>query len=83
MLYWRASWNLQAKPVVIEDDVLIGANAVILEGVVCWKRCCCSCWFSGNQRCRQELLLLVLLQSYQNTSDLDKNKNELLDDLRK
>lgn len=29
-----------AQPVIIEDDVLIGANAVILERCTCWSWCC-------------------------------------------
>lgn len=31
-----------AQPVVIEDNVMIGANAVILEGIKSWKRISCS-----------------------------------------
>ena len=40
-----------ASPVVIKNNVLIGANAVILEGVRVGERRYCSCWCYRDSRC--------------------------------
>ena len=40
-----------AEPVVIEDDVVIGANAVVLEGIRVRKRCSRSCRSCCYSRC--------------------------------
>ncbi len=73
-----------AKPVVIEDDVLIGANAVILEGVTVGKGAVVA---AGSVVTKDVPAGTVVAGTpakvIKNTSDLDKNKNELLDDLRK
>lgn len=73
-----------AKPVVIEDNVLIGANAVVLEGVTVGKGAVVA---AGSVVTRDVLPGTVVAgipaRVIKNTSELDKNKNELLDDLRK
>ena len=40
-----------ASPVIIEDHVLIGANAVVLEGVRVGEGCCGCCWICSHRRC--------------------------------
>jgi len=73
-----------AKPVVIEDNVLIGANAVVLEGVTVGKGAVVAAGSVVTKDVQPGTVVAgIPAKVIKNTSELDKNKNELLDDLRK
>lgn len=73
-----------AKPVIVEDNVLIGANAVVLEGINVGKGAVVA---AGSVVTKDVLPGTVVAgipaRVIKNIEDLDKDKNKLLDDLRK
>ncbi|MGL4383054.1 MAG: 2,3,4,5-tetrahydropyridine-2,6-dicarboxylate N-acetyltransferase, partial [Bacilli bacterium] len=73
-----------ATPVIIEDDVLIGANAVVLEGVRVGQN---SVVAAGSVVINDVPPGVIVAGSpaiiIKETKDLDQSKKELLDDLRK
>ncbi|SHJ11102.1 2,3,4,5-tetrahydropyridine-2,6-dicarboxylate N-acetyltransferase [Lutispora thermophila] len=73
-----------SKPVVIEDNVLVGANAVVLEGVTVGKG---SVVAAGSVVTKDvppgTVVAGIPAKIIKNTNELDENKKELLDDLRK
>jgi len=73
-----------AKPVVVEDEVLIGANAVILEGVTIGKGSVVAAGSVVTKDVEPGMVVAGIPAKVIKTVDaLDKNKKEILEDLRK
>lgn len=73
-----------AKPVVIEDNVLIGANAVILEGVTVGKGAVVAAGSVVTKDVEQNTVVAgIPAKVLKNKEDLNEEKYKILDDLRK
>ncbi|MCI1954133.1 MAG: 2,3,4,5-tetrahydropyridine-2,6-dicarboxylate N-acetyltransferase [Ligilactobacillus acidipiscis] len=73
-----------AKPVTIEDDVLIGANAVILEGVTVGKGAVVGAGsVVTNDVAANSVVAGVPAKKIKNVTDVQDSKVDLVDDLRK
>ena len=68
---------------VIEDNVLIGANAVILEGVR-GRRCYCGGWCNRNQDVPAGAVVAgTPAKVIKQTSEVEDSKREIVSALRK
>ncbi|KRL03966.1 2,3,4,5-tetrahydropyridine-2,6-dicarboxylate N-acetyltransferase [Liquorilactobacillus oeni] len=73
-----------AKPVVIEDDVLLGANAVVLEGVRVGKGAVVGAGAVVTKDVAPKTVVAgVPARKIKDVADVKAGKTELVDDLRK
>lgn len=73
-----------AQPVVIEDDVLIGANAVVLEGVRVGKGAVVGAGAVVTKDVEPYTVVMGMpAKKVKDVSQVDDSKTEIVDDLRK
>lgn len=73
-----------AQPVVIEDDVLIGANAVVLEGVRVGKGAVVGAGAVVTKDVAPHTVVMGMpAKKVKDVSEVKEDKIELVDDLRK
>ena len=72
-----------ATPVIIKDHVLVGANAVILEGVKLGENSVVAAGAVVTEDVPQMQLLLEYQQKSLSLKMIKQRKTEILDDLRK
>ncbi|KRM19414.1 2,3,4,5-tetrahydropyridine-2,6-dicarboxylate n-acetyltransferase [Ligilactobacillus hayakitensis DSM 18933 = JCM 14209] len=73
-----------AQPVIIEDDVLIGANAVVLEGVRVGKGAVVGAGSVVTKDVEPGTVVLGMpAKKVKNASEVEDGKKEIVDDLRK
>lgn len=73
-----------AQPVVIEDDVLIGANAVVLEGVRVGKGSVVGAGAVVTKDVEPYTVVMGMpAKKVKDVSQVDDSKTEIVDDLRK
>ncbi len=72
-----------ATPVIIEDNVLIGANAVVLEGVTVCKGAVVAAGSVVTRNVEPGMVVAgIPARPIKSVNDLSEDKNKLLDDLR-